>query len=131
MFARGKISNSKLNEVSHNAARQLNKLLVDSTDSSLKLRALGNLRRLLDCMVLGTYQYDLAVARVNNAQRYLESGEPGAAKFEVRMLFGGLRSYVFEEEPPITTEPIRARSPKPILAAVKSVSPIFEIPTCD
>ena len=131
MFARKKMPNSKLNEVSRQATLQLNKLLTDSTDASLKLRALRNVRRLLDCMVMGTYQYDVSVARINNAERYLNSGEPGAAKFEIRMLFGRLQREVFDDQPLCeTVEPVRAKGPR-ILAAVKSTSPKFEMPTFD
>ena len=130
MFARKKSPQSKLNEVSCQAAAQLKKLLVDSADSSLKLPALRNLRKLLECMAMGTYQYDVAVARINNAERYLESGEPGAAKFEIRMLFGGLQSDLFEAQPPVTNEPTWVKLP-PVLAAVKPVSREFKIQFCD
>ena len=98
MFSRKSSRDSILNDVSDAALVHFNTLLAKSTDSAHKLWALNDLRQLLDSLALGTDEYDIAVARVNNATRYLETNEPGAAKFEVRMLIGGLRPHLIKSE---------------------------------
>ena len=127
MFTRKSLSKSKMSELSAQVAKQFNRLFEDSTDTTSKLRALTNIQKLLECFAIGTYQFDLAIARVTNAKRYLESGETGAAKYEVRMLFGGLKNFVFEDESHDSHNSSVAPAPndppaRPILAAIKSLS---------
>lgn len=52
-------------------------------------------RATLDAMPLGTDRYDVAVARLNNCLRYAQSGETGAAKYELRLLCGYLDLAAF------------------------------------
>lgn len=130
MFAQRKMPEFKLDEVSRQTTRLINQLLRESTTSGLKLRAMGNLRKLLQCMALGTHQYDVAIVRVNNAQRYLECGEPGAAKFEVRMLSSGLQPNIVEGEGPALENRPGTKRPL-ILAAVKPVSTVITAQTRD
>ena len=46
--------------------------------------------RLLESLPLATSEYELAHRRLENAQRYINSKEPGAAKYELRMLAASL-----------------------------------------
>jgi hypothetical protein len=46
----------------------------------------GRLRVLLDALPLDTTEFGLAVNRLANAQHYLETGEHGAGRFELRLL---------------------------------------------
>ncbi len=45
---------------------------------------------MLETIPLSTSEFDLATRRVVNARRYVQSGELGAAKYEMRMLLGML-----------------------------------------
>ncbi len=58
------------------------------------MRSLDEIRALLDCLAISTIEYDVAVARINNAKRYLQSDETGAASYEVRLLIGGLQAQI-------------------------------------
>lgn len=44
----------------------------------------------LECMPLSTGEFALAMNRLKNAEMYLQSGEPGAARYELRMLLRSL-----------------------------------------
>ena len=89
------------NQIGTDALRAFSKLLSDSTDSNLMFKCLEELRALLDCLVLGTGEYGTAVLRIKNAQRFFASDEFGAAKFEVRLLKGGLVDQLRERSGPI------------------------------
>jgi hypothetical protein len=65
---------------------------------------LQHLHDLLESLPLTSDEYGRASNHLRNANRYLASGERGAAQFELRMLFGSLR-----HSEPLTIEP-RARS---------------------
>ena len=56
-------------------------------------------RRILDAMALGTSTYDVAVTRLNNAFRFIRSGEPGPAKYELRLLVNGLSLNKHKSKP--------------------------------
>ena len=45
---------------------------------------------LLESLPLTTSEFSVAMNRLNNARRYLESDERGAARYELRLLIGGL-----------------------------------------
>lgn len=47
---------------------------------------LNNLRRVLESLPLSHEEFAIAVNRLDNARRYLASGEDGAARFELRLL---------------------------------------------
>jgi hypothetical protein len=48
--------------------------------------ALPQVRLLLESLPLSTGEFGLAMNRLKSAGRYLRLGEPGAAKFELRLL---------------------------------------------
>jgi hypothetical protein len=50
------------------------------------IACLERLAILLKALPLDTTEFALAVNRLVNARRYLESGEHGAARFELRLL---------------------------------------------
>ncbi len=52
------------------------------------VRGFEQVRQALEAMPLASAEFSLAVNRLANAQRYLKSGEPGAALFELRLLRG-------------------------------------------
>lgn len=45
---------------------------------------------LLESLPLTTSEFSVATNRLNNARRYLESNERGAARYELGLLIGGL-----------------------------------------
>lgn len=49
---------------------------------------------ILESLPLATVEYDLARRRLENAQRYVRSGEKGAARFELRLVLGWARSFL-------------------------------------
>jgi hypothetical protein len=48
--------------------------------------SVANLRRLLEALPLASAEFSLAVNRLENAWRFLEIGEFGAARYELRLL---------------------------------------------
>jgi hypothetical protein len=72
------------------ACQVLDGLLSPSPRSASLFTALSEIHRLLEALPLGTAEFGLAVNRISNAQSYLRSGEPGAARFELRLLRGSL-----------------------------------------
>jgi hypothetical protein len=50
--------------------------------------ALDRIRQLLDFVPMASDDFDDAILRVNNARRYLQSREPGAARYEIHLLLG-------------------------------------------
>ena len=50
-------------------------------------------RRLLDSLPLGTEEHNLSCICLNNARRYWQSNETGAARYELRLLKGLLDSF--------------------------------------
>ena len=50
-------------------------------------------RSMLETMPLFNDQFDLACTRLENAQHYLQYTEPGAARYELRMLAGSLKNF--------------------------------------
>jgi hypothetical protein len=48
------------------------------------------MRLTLDALPLDTETFALALNRLNNARAYWEEGETGAARYELRLLLGGL-----------------------------------------
>ncbi len=93
MFDKKRV-NSELDRIAKDTVRALNNLFLNSTDANIMLDGLEEIRQLLDCLLLGTADYGLAVLRINNAKRFVASEEYGAAKYEVRMLSGGLRQQL-------------------------------------
>jgi len=63
-------------------------------------------RAMLESLPLATAQFDLACRRLKNAEHYLRYTEPGAARFELKLLAGSLRS---DEEGHIRTAQRRRR----------------------
>ena len=51
---------------------------------------LDNLRTLIESLPLASGDFGVAMNRLRNAQRYLRSDEIGAARYELRLLFGCL-----------------------------------------
>jgi hypothetical protein len=51
------------------------------------------LRHLLNALPLNTAEFALALNRLANASHYLESGEGGAARYELRLLRRSLEHY--------------------------------------
>jgi hypothetical protein len=49
-------------------------------------------RSMLEAMPLATDQFGLACTRLQNAQHYLQYTEPGAARYELRLLASSLKS---------------------------------------
>ena len=49
-------------------------------------------RSLLEALPLAADEYGLACTRLENAQHYLQYTEPGAARYEVRMVAGSLKN---------------------------------------
>ena len=126
MFAKRKTSDSRLKDVSHQIVREFDRLFSKTCDSPRRLRAMGNLRKLLESKVLGTNEFDVAVTRVANAERYLVSEEFEAATYEVCLLFGGLKSHLgVEEGTAIENTGTMDAASSPPLVAVRSVQSLW------
>ena len=65
-------------------------LLEQTFDSIVSAPEWDELEELLESFPLPTAQFALAMNRLNNARNYFVAGEPGAARFELRLLLRGL-----------------------------------------
>ncbi len=70
--------------------RGVEKLLRHAEANGIVAVQWDELKTLLEALPLATATFALAARRLGNARRYIESGELGAAKFELRMMLGGL-----------------------------------------
>jgi len=81
---------ANLADVAHDLTRCLERL---SQRRRLDDAALDDLQlagSLLESLPLDTSQFALACGRLMNAERYLNADEPGAARFELRLLAAGI-----------------------------------------
>lgn len=70
--------------------RGVEKLLRHAEANGIVADQWDELKTLLEALPLATATFALAARRLGNARRYIESGEFGAAKFELRMMLRGL-----------------------------------------
>jgi hypothetical protein len=75
-------------------------------------RHCGAIAVLLDMLPLATADFALAASHVNNALTYLEEGELGAARLELRLILGLVRwlRYQWGHGAPSRPEGIRTRN---------------------
>lgn len=92
MIQRANTSYSQLDDICRQVERQFRKILANIKNAAQLRYDLIRLRNILECVPMGTVDFDLVMSRINNAQRYLESEEQGAARYEVRQLVRSLRS---------------------------------------
>jgi hypothetical protein len=64
----------------------LDKMPGQPSGHNIPLVCFGRLRVLLEALPLDTREFGLAVNRLANARHYLESGEYGAVRYELRLL---------------------------------------------
>jgi hypothetical protein len=64
----------------------LDQLLGERSRQEVPVAFLDQLRLLLEALPLDSTEFSLAWNRLANARHYLESGERGAARFELRLL---------------------------------------------
>jgi hypothetical protein len=81
------------------------KLSSNPAESAKLFEWLKEAKDLLDYILIGTFDYDVAQSRIRNAIRYLESSELGAAKYEIRLLIGGMRSQFESTDKRISSTP--------------------------
>ncbi|MCO6459136.1 MAG: hypothetical protein J5I93_27825 [Pirellulaceae bacterium] len=78
-------------------ARQISqglRRLIDSPGSrTVSRQQLADSRLLLEALPMATNEFAVARRRLQNADRYLRSDEWGAARYELRLLYGMLRQY--------------------------------------
>jgi hypothetical protein len=70
--------------------RSLNQLVGQETDSHALTGKLTEASALLESLPLSTTEFGVATNRLQSVFRYLESGECGAASYELRLLTRGL-----------------------------------------
>ena len=81
---------SSPDELRNLLAQCLSPLMDQETDADLWKDQLTVAAMLLESLPLSTSEFGLAMNRLNNARRYLKSNECGAARYELRLLIGGL-----------------------------------------
>lgn len=79
-------------EVLGELVRRLKRLIDQRVDADGWMEELTETLVLLESLPLSTSEFDVATRRLNNARRYLASSEQGAARYELRLLIGGLTS---------------------------------------
>lgn len=84
---------AQLDSMAAHANQLLKFLLTPGQHSADMIQWLLEIRRLVDCWPLTSSEYAVARRRIENAIRFLDSREYGAAKFEIRQLKGGLKHY--------------------------------------
>ena len=77
-------------EVRNLLAQCLGQLMDHETEADLSNGQLTEAAMLLESLPLSTSEFGLATNRLNNARRYMESNERGAARYELLLLIGGL-----------------------------------------
>jgi hypothetical protein len=83
---------STLDERKDLLVRSLNQLVGQETDSHALTAKLTEESALLESLPPSTAEFGVATNRLRSVFRYLESGECGAARYELRMLTRGLTS---------------------------------------
>ena len=86
MIQRANSSYSKLEAITRQANDHFLNLLASLKNTAQLKDDLRHLRDLVDCVQLENEQLDNTISRINNALRYLESSEQGAAKYEIHQL---------------------------------------------
>jgi hypothetical protein len=79
-----------LDEIRKLAGVGLHSLRQKLSDTDRAAEELANLRAMLESIPQETGEFSLAMNRLRNAQRFLCSDETGAARYELRLLVGGL-----------------------------------------
>jgi hypothetical protein len=69
----------------------LDDLLAQALSDEHPIAGIEQIGRMLEALPLGNAEFSLAVNRLANAQHYLQSGEPGAARYELHLLRQSLR----------------------------------------
>ena len=105
MISKNNQFNSDLDRIKYDAVRILDQLILRATDSKALIDGLEEMREILDCLLLDSSDYSLARQRIDNAMRFVQSNESGAAKYEIRMLRGGLRQLLGAN--PLNSKPNR------------------------
>lgn len=77
-------------EVRNLLVQCLSSLINEGTEADLWEWQLTEAAMLFESLPLGTSEFGLAMNRLNNARRYLESNERGAARYELQLLVAGL-----------------------------------------
>ena len=77
-------------EVRDQLVRSLRKLAGEDLEAAGWKERLTDAAMLLESLPLTTSEFSVATNRLNNARRYLASNEHGAARYELRLLIGGL-----------------------------------------
>ena len=95
-----KSSYSQIGDVTRQIQRSIQKLMLSLQNSMNPRDSLERIRENLESLPLATEEFDLAKSRIRNARRYLDSGETGAARYEVRMLIRGLNEHLDAIDPP-------------------------------
>ncbi|MEQ1902906.1 MAG: hypothetical protein ABL888_01810 [Pirellulaceae bacterium] len=61
--------------------------------------AINRISQLLDFIPMASDDFGVALSRLNNANRYLDSAEFGAAQYEIRLFEGTLRQFAGRQSP--------------------------------
>lgn len=97
MILRANSCYSQLDTICRQAEEQFSNLMANVKNAATLRGDLHDLQDFLECVPLATDEYELTVARINNARRYLESNEQGAAKYEIRQLIRSLRGRMVSD----------------------------------
>ena len=98
MNARPQRNYSKIEDIGRHLLHYCSCLTTQSFDGQDPLLTVDRIRRLLEFIPMASDEYSVAVLRVGNARRYLESNEFGAARYEVRLLLGALKYNFGQDE---------------------------------
>jgi len=104
------ITTGSRSELRVNLIRQLRSLMEQRPGIAVVADDLLDVVRMLKALPLSTGEFGLALNRIKNAHRYLVANEPGAARFELRLLLGSVHDRGGEQ--PIRRSFRRSRVPK-------------------
>lgn len=91
MRYKAEMTTSNLADIGHDLMRCLDRLVQRRCLDQRALEDLESARDLLESLPLDTCEFDLARARLKNAERYLRSSECGAARYELRLLAASVK----------------------------------------
>ena len=71
---------------------RLRHVIESPADKPAAIAELKEVAQLFECLPLSSFEFELAIRRLQNGVRYLQSDEYGAAQFELRLLASSFRS---------------------------------------
>ena len=98
MIARTKQDYSQIAMIGRQIRGHCQEFGLNPPDTTRSWSALDRIRELIEFIPMASDEFGVAVSRINNARRYIESSEFGAARYEIRLLLGLLKQSLGRDD---------------------------------